>query len=293
MKIKTIKHIVKDGIYNIYKNKVMTAASVAIVTATIAVFGIFLMLFVNLKVNIDNLKKVPMIEVFCDENLDDVSVDQIEKKINEDKRVLSCKKMTKAEGFERVRELLGEDILEGMNEDFLPISFKINLRDSGDSEAFVSSAKEIQGVDTVNFSKGELNYINGIAHVVNFISIVLIVVFLLASVGIVSNTIKLTVGARKREIEIMKYVGASDIFVSGPFVVEGIIIGIVGALIAFVIVGQGYNVLTNNGENSLLALRVILLKEVINKGLMIFISLGGCLGAVSGVISVRKYLKNG
>lgn len=291
MKIKTIKHIVKDGVYNIYKNKVMTIASVAIVAATIAILGVFSIIFVNLKANLDDLKKRPMIEVFCNENLNEEDIGQIESKILENKKVMNCKKVTKAEAYKEVQELFGDEILEGIGEDFLPISFRVNLHDSDDSEAFVNSIKDVPGVDKVDFSKVEVDFINKIVHVVNFISVVLVVVFLIASVGIISNTIKLTVGARKREIEIMKYVGAADVFVSGPFVVEGMVIGLIGAVIAFVIVGQGYNMLTNNIANSFSGIRVILLKDVINMGLVVFVLMGSCLGAVSGIFSVRKYLR--
>lgn len=291
MKIRTIRHIIKDGVYNIYKNKVMTIASVAIVAATITILGVFLMMFVNLKANLDDLKKRPMIEVFCDENLGELEVGQVESKILEDKKVMNCKKITKSEAFKEVQELFGDDILEGISEDFLPISFRVNLYDSDYSEAFVNSMKDVPGVDKVDFSKVELDFINKIVHIVNFISIVLVAVFLIASVGIISNTIKLTVGARKKEIEIMKYVGAADVFVSGPFVVEGVVIGLIGAIIAFVVVGQGYNMLTNNITNSFSGIRVILLKDVINIGLVVFVLLGSCLGAVSGIFSVRKYLK--
>ena len=105
------------------------------------------------------------------------------------------------------------------------------------------------------------------------------------------NTIKLTVNERRREISIMKYVGASDIFVRGPFIIEGVVIGIIGAVVAFFIVGHGYIILTSRIMNSLPDLGVVLLKDIINESLLLYILLGSVLGAIGGIFSVQKYLR--
>lgn len=293
MKISTIKNITRDGIDNIYKNKVMTIASIAIVTATIFIFGIFLTLFMNIRANVNDLKKSPMIEVFCNENLDDARINEIEKEITENKDVMNCIKITKQEALKKVQELLGDekDILDGIDDDFLPVSFEVSLYDIDDTEQFVEFVKGINGIDDYKYSVEELNFINKVSHLLNIVSIVLITVFLVASVGIIANTIKLTVSARRREINIMKYVGASDIFVRGPFIIEGTIIGIIGAILAFVIVGHGYGLITSNIVGDVYKIKVLSLKEVVNVCLICFLSLGCVLGAASGVFSVEKYLK--
>ena len=141
MKISTIKHITKDGMDNVYKNKAMSIASIAIVTATIVIFGIFLAMLINVRTNINELKRKPMIEVFCNENLGDDGVNKIENVIKEKQYVMNCIKVTKQEALEMVKDLLGDekDILEGIDEDFLPVSFKVNLYDSDDTEKFIES----------------------------------------------------------------------------------------------------------------------------------------------------------
>lgn len=293
MKISTIKNITRDGIDNIYKNKVMTIASVAIVAATIFIFGIFLTLFLNIRANVNNLKNSPMIEVFCNENLDYARVNEIEKELIGNEDVMNCKKITKQEAFKKVQELLGEekDILEGIDDDFLPVSFEVSLYDINDTEQFIEFIKGINGIDDYKYSIEELNFINKVSNVLNVVSIILIAVFLVASIGIIANTIKLTVSARRREISIMKYVGASDIFVRGPFIVEATIIGIIGAIIAFVVVGHGYGFITSNIVGEVYKIKVLSLSEVVNVCLIWFLSLGCILGATSGVFSVQKYLK--
>ena len=294
MKISTIKNITRDGMANIYKNKVMTLASVAIVTATIFIFGILLAIFMNIRANVSDLKKSPMIEVFCDENLDDARVDEIEKEITNNEDVMNCIKVTKQEALNKVKELLGEekDILDGIDDDFLPVSFEVSLYDINDTEQFIEFIKDMNGVEDYKYSIDELNFINKVSHVLNIVSIILIAVFLVASVGIIANTIKLTVSARSREISIMKYVGASDIFVRGPFIIEGTIIGIIGAMIAFVIVGHGYGLITSNIAGEVYEkIKILSLGEIVNKCLICFLSLGCVLGATSGVLSVQKYLK--
>lgn len=293
MKISTLRRIIRDGLENLYKNKIMTLASVAIVATTVLVFGMFLTTFLNVREINNDLKKIPIIEIFCDENLDDVSIDEIEKQIAKIDGIKGYRKVGKEEAFKKTQEFLGENknILDGMSEDFLPVSFRVNVFDSEGSEKIVEAAKKISGVEDVSWSKKEVDFVNKAVHTVNFIGGVFVLVFFVISLGIIVNTIKLTVNARRREISIMKYVGASDIFVRGPFVVEGIVIGIVGAIIAFFVVGHGYIMLTASIKNSLPEFRVVLLKDIINSSLALCVLLGGTLGAVGGVCSVQKYLK--
>ena len=293
MKISTLRRIVRDGLENLYKDKIMTLASIAIVVATVVVFGIFLATFVNIKEASNDLKKIPVIEAFCNENLDNEKIDEIEKQISKIKGVVSYRKIEKEEAFKKAQDILGDDknILDGMSPDFLPISFKVNVFSGEDSQAIVEGLKSIDGIEEIKWFQKEIDTVDTVIHIVNFFGGIFVLVFFVISLGIIVNTIKLTVNARRREISIMKYVGASDIFVRGPFIIEGVVIGIIGAVVAFFIVGHGYIILTSRIMNSLPDLGVVLLKDIINESLLLYILLGSVLGAIGGIFSVQKYLR--
>ncbi len=293
MKISTLRRIVRDGLENLYKDKIMTLASIAIVVATVVVFGIFLATFVNIKEASNDLKKIPVIEAFCNENLDNEKIDEIEKQISKIKGVVSYRKIEKEEAFKKAQDILGDDknILDGMSPDFLPISFKVNVFSGEDSQAIVEGLKSIDGIEEIKWFQKEIDTVDTVIHIVNFFGGIFVLVFFVISLGIIVNTIKLTVNARRREISIMKYVGASDIFVRGPFIIEGVVIGIIGAVLAFFIVGHGYIILTSRIMNSLPDLGVVLLKDIINESLLLYILLGSVLGAIGGIFSVQKYLR--
>ena len=139
---------------------------------------------------------------------------------------------TKKQALEEMKIRLAEDssILNGISEDILPVSFSIKLKNPADSTSVVNYLKKINGIQKVSYSQKVIDVISKVTYWIKFISGGMIIVLLVVSVFIISNTIKLTVFARRKEINIMKYIGATDWFIRWPFIVEGVIIGITGAL---------------------------------------------------------------
>lgn len=298
MKIRTTRYIAKEGILNVYRNKLMSLASISIVTASLVIFGILFIITVNLNSSTQILKSQLEIEVFCKPDLDDIQVAQVEDSIKNNDKILEYTKVTKQDAYEKAKKLLGKDenVLEGIDESFLPVSFKIKLKDPQENMDVVQQYKSTFGVEDVKFSQKTIDFISRISYWVRLISGLLIVVFLVISMFIISNTIKLTVFARRREINIMKYIGATDWFIRWPFVIEGVIIGFIGAIVAFILTSYGYNAFERRINTDLLSIGQELIKFVkINDiGLLIigiYSLLGAVIGAMGSLISIRKYLR--
>jgi len=298
MKARTIKRIITDGIANITKNKLMTLASISIVVASLTVFGILYIIVVNLKYNLAILENQPEMQVFCQVELDDIGVKIVENTLKNHPKIREVTIITKEEAFEKLKSMLGDDsyVLEGMENDFLPVSFIIKLYNPEEGEDIIKELQEVRGVEKVTYPQKTVNFISKFTGLVRIVSSFLIIVLLIISVFIISNTTKLTVFARQKEINIMKYIGATDGFIRWPFIVEGVIIGLLGAAIAFLISAYGYNALelkfvSELGKTGVNIISLVNLKDLSKDILLLYIAIGCIVGAGGSAISVRKYLK--
>ncbi|HOV27104.1 MAG TPA: permease-like cell division protein FtsX [Pseudobacteroides sp.] len=296
MKIRTTKYIIKEGIINSYRNKLMSLASIIIVTASLLVFGIFLIISVNFQHKINEMMESQLqIEVYCDANLDETQVKDIEAQIKMNSFVSNVRRVTKEEALERCKALLEEDgsILEGYDGSFLPESFIVKINNSDNIKRVVEEFKALKGVESVGFLEDNVNQLSSISYWARFISILLLVILLSVSIFIISNTIKLTVFARRREIGIMKYIGATDWFIRLPFIVEGIIIGIVGAIISFIVTYYCYSTIESQLSNGVLGetLEFVSINSIVLYVIGSYSIIGTVVGGIGSGISIRKYLR--
>jgi cell division transport system permease protein len=297
MKIRTLRHIVKEGMVNTYRNKLMSLASVIIVVASLMVFGFFLLTSYNLDANIRIWKEQPQIEAFCYEVLDDTQVNRIEEIIKKNDKIAEYTKITEEEAFKRAQERLGKGskLLEGLNVVF-PVSFIIKLKDTSYSQEVVEGLQKISGIDTVSYSQNTIDIISRVSYWLKLASSLLVTVFLIVSIFIISNTIKLTVFARRREISIMKYIGATDWFIRWPFIVEGVIISLIGALISFILSAYGYNTIEERFSQDLFLantqlLVLVKIREVWSQLALFYFAIATAVGAIGSLISLRKHLR--
>ncbi len=298
MKIRTLRYIVKEGIVNTYKNKLMSLASVIIVVATLIIFGFVLLIALNLETNLETLKDQPQLEVFCYTILDDTQIKQVEEIIKNNEMIETYQTVSREEALEKMKERLGEDssTLEGYDETIFPVSFIIKMKDYTQSSVAVEELKSISGVEKVSYSQDTIDLISKVTYWIKFISGFLIIILLIVSVFIIANTIKLTVFARRREINIMKYIGATDWFIRWPFVVEGVIIGIVGATLAFILTSYGYNAIESKFNEDLISISsnfftMISMKTVWLEVMTFFLLIGTVVGAAGSFMSLRKHLR--
>jgi cell division transport system permease protein len=276
----------------------MSLASVIIVIATLVILGFFLLIAVNLELNLNTLKNQPQLEAFCYDMLEEVQVQHIEDSIKNDARIASYHKVTKEEALKKAKDMLGKGsaYLEGYEESIFPVSFIIKLKDNAQSGEVVKMLENTTGIETVTYSQDTIELISKISYWGRFISMFMMIILLLISVFIISNTIKLTVFARRKEINIMKYVGATDWFIRWPFVVEGVIIGMMGAVFAFVLSAYGYNAIEGKFTSDLLSMNTDFLKMMNIRDVWFLLAVsytavGVLVGATGSFVSIRKHLR--
>lgn len=275
----------------------MSFASTSAIVVSLLIFGVFYLVAFNVNINIALLKEQPHVILWVDEALADFEVDKIEEKLGENELIAGLEFISREDAYERMKEMLGDraEVMEGLGNSIFRPGFMIELKDPDTSEQFIEEVSDIYGVDEVRYSQKWLDFIVNISRWIQWISGVFIIVFLIISVLIISNTVKLTVYARRKEINIMKYVGASDWFIRWPFVIEGIFIGIIGSAIAFVITCFAYDLLINYSSEYMAAfgdnLRLAKLSETALGLGLFYSSLGMLVGASGSAMSMRKYLK--
>jgi Cell division protein len=298
MKIRTVRYVLKQGVVNTYRNKLMTLASVSTVAASLVIFGIFLIIVINLNFNMKLLTNQPEMEVFLKSDVKDDQAAKIEDKIKNDPDIQSYTKISKDEALVKAKKIMGDNakLLEGEDSSFLPISFVIKLKDSLKSNSVAEEYKKLPEVDDVNYYMEVINLIAKLSSWMRITAIIILAILLLVSIFIISNTIKLTVFARRKEINIMKFIGATDWFIRWPFVVEGVLIGILGAALAFVLIGYGYNSLEVRFNQDLLSvggsmIKVLKINEFGVTLLNIYLGVGSLVGILGSMLSIRKYLR--
>lgn len=298
MKIRTFRYMFKEGLINTYKNKLMSLASITAVIASLVIFGLFFLLLENIRYNANILNEQQEMKVFCDYELEEEKIKEIEKALKQIENIKDYRLITAREAFEEYKIELGEnaDILEGFDENtLLSASFIVTLNNPDLSRETEKQIMAIEGVRKVAYYQEVIDFISRLSKWINAVSWVLIFILLLISVFIISNTIRLTVFARRREISIMKYIGATDWFIRWPFIFEGVIIGLIGAIIAAVLTNYGYGIIETKFNTELFEVGSnyfsLVSKNDISLRLSLFYCLTGCtVGAVGSLISIRKYL---
>ncbi|MFA7411766.1 MAG: permease-like cell division protein FtsX, partial [Tissierellaceae bacterium] len=229
MKLRVVRNIVKQGFQGMWRNRGMGLASISSISAVLMILGLVLILILTINnVVLETKTKFDEIQIYLEDSLTNEDLDNIEYQIKDLEGVLSVVFLSKEQGLEIMKEGWEEEsyLLEGLEENPLQNSYIIQLRDIKYAEEIVPRLKLIKGVDDVKYYQDIIDKLLTIANYIRFVGIGVIGALVLISIFIISNTIKITVSSRKREISIMKYVGATNGYIRGPFIIEGILFGL-------------------------------------------------------------------
>lgn len=299
MKIRSLRYILKESFKNAYRNRLMSLASISIISAALILFGVFYLILINLNHNLDLLYKTPQMQVNCLPELTDEQVEAVKTEIANNQYIESYEEVSKKEAFEKLKQYLdtekkdlgGSDILEGYDESMMFVSFTVKVKDPQNSAGVAKELESLAGVDNVRYSQKTIDFILQVSHWVKIVSFVLIGLLLIISLFIISNTIKLTVFARRKEINIMKYIGATDWFIRWPFVFEGVLMGFLGAAIAFVLVAYIYGFAQPRlSEQFSGGFEMVQFGGVWSTLILIYVGISALIGASGSVMSIRKHL---
>ena len=300
MKYSIFGYLIGEGFRNFFKNKKYIAASLMILCATMFIFGIFFLIGENINYIMTQVQSEQAMQVFINPDATPEQEEELNQKIKAIPYVNTTEYISKEEALNTVQGWSGEikQILEGYTvENYNPFkaSFVVTLTDLSKNDEVEEQIKTFDNVADVEAGNKTVNTLVNIANGVRTATGVILVLLVLISIFIISNTIKLTVHARRKEISIMKYVGATNGFIRWPFMVEGIIIGIISAIISVVILGFTYNFvagkLVGSSMASLIGLNLLSFSDMFTMLFIVYIVMGIGIGAIGSAISMKKYLE--
>lgn len=297
MRISTFFYTIKQGFINIFRNKWFSLASIATIGACLFLFGLFYSILTNFQHIVKTAEEGVSITVLFDEGISQERIEEIGALI--DKRPEVSKKVfiSADEAWNDFKEDYLGEYADGFTENPLENSanYQIYLSDVSLQPALVSYLEGLEGVRTVNRSEITAATLTGINALIAYISIGIIAILFAVSVFLISNTVTIGISVRKEEITIMKYIGATDFFVRSPFVIEGMLIGVIGALIPIGIIYVLYNKVIEYIMLKFTTLSKLLsflpVEEIFGSLLPISIAMGVGIGFLGSIVTVRKHLR--
>lgn len=301
MRISTFGYSMKQGVKNIGRNKMFSMASIATMAACIFLFGLFYSIVVNFSHIVEKAEEGVAITVLFDENATQAAKDRIGKQLAETDGVLSVNYVSAEEAWESFKDdYFGDskDLADGFKTDN-PLrnsdNYEVYMEDVSKQKSVVEFAQSLEGVRKVNKSDIVAKTLTSVNKLVGYVSVTIIAILLGVSIFLISNTVTMGITVRREEIAIMKYIGAKDGFVRAPFVIEGLLIGIVGALIPLVLLYFMYDKAISYIMSKFSLLNNIMeflpVLDVYRTLLPVGIALGVGIGFVGSFFTIRKHLK--
>ncbi len=297
MKHSIIGYLLREGFRNVFHNKKSSGASLAIMCATMLIFGIFFMIIENINSAVKTIELQQGMQVFIQKEATDEQISQIGEQIKAINGVNTIKFVSKEDALNYNREKLGNPALfVGYDEENpFKASYLVTLTDLKLSSEVQENIYKLDNIASITSQDNTINNLVKIANGIKIVSIVVLSLLVIISIFIIANTIKLTVHARRKEISIMKYVGATDNFIRWPFIIEGIIIGIIAAIISLAVLGVAYNIIISKlADSTVLAkigMSLLSFADISTLLVIVYLVLGIGIGALGSTISMRKYLK--
>ena len=301
MRISTIGYQTKQGFKNIGRNKMFSVASIATMAACIFLFGIFFSIVTNFRYMVQKAEEGVAITVFFDEEATDAQIKKIGDELKSQNGVLKVNFVSADEAWDSFKdEYFGDakELADGFKDDN-PLSgsdnYEVYMSDVSKQKDVVSYAEKLDGVSKVNKSDEVAKTLTSVNRLIYYVSIVLIGILLAVSIFLISNTVTMGITVRREEIAIMKYIGAKDGFVRAPFIIEGLVIGLIGAVIPLVILYFVYDKAVAYVMTKFSLLNNIIeflpVTTVYRTLLPVGLILGVGIGFIGSAFTIRKHLR--
>ena len=297
MRISTFFYTLRQGFRNLFRNKWFTLASIATISACLFRVGLFYAIITNFQHIVKTAEEGVSVTVFFDEGIDDTLIQQIGDQISKRPEVSDIHFVSAEEAWDTFKQEYLGDYADGFTENPLEDSanYEIYLNDVSMQPALVTYLESLDGVRLVNRSDIAATTLTGVNALIAYVSMGIIAILFAVSVFLISNTVTIGISVRKEEINIMKYIGATDFFVRSPFVIEGMLIGLIGAAIPLGLIYVVYNVVLEyvtdrfNMLSSLLSFLAV--EEIFNVLVPVSLGIGVGIGFLGSIVTVRKHLR--
>jgi len=295
MRLRNFGYFFKSGISSVMTNWLMSLASVSIVVASLFILGVFIILGVNLNEISGQIEEQCQINVFVPHNATDAQFKAVGERLAEIEHVKSVKYYSKEERYNDYKTTQYKDNAKAIeafeNDNPLRDSCVLSLDDPANAASVIAAAGKVEGVEEVKNSLELINKVLSVTGVIRTATIWLVVILLIIAIFIISNTIKLGLFARRKEINIMKYVGATNWFIRWPFIIEGMLLGLIGSLFSATLVIMAYEAIHPGMVEFFGSIRVVSVSGVYDYVVWWFIGIGVLIGMLGSYTSIRKYLK--
>ncbi len=298
MRISTLAYTFKQGFKNIFRNKIFSLASIATIAACVFLFGLFYSVVVNFQHMVTEAQSGVAITVFFDEGISDERIQEIGQEIQNREEVSQVTFISADEAWDSFKtDYLGEyaDGYAGDNPLDTMSNYEVYMKDVSKQASLVQFVESLDGVRTVNRSDITADALSNVNVLIGYVSAGIIFILLAVSIFLISNTVAMGIAVRKEEISIMKLIGATDFVVRSPFVIEGIIIGIIGSLLPLIAVYYIYNnVVAYAAEKFAILsdlLKFLSVEVVFSTLIPIAVAMGVGIGFFGSFSTVRKHLR--
>ncbi len=297
MRISTLFYTLWQGIKNIFRNKLFSTASIATIGACLFLFGLFYSILANFRSIVHTAEEGVCVVVFFDEGITDKRIEEIGELIDRRPEVSSVNYVSADDAWETFKEEYLGEYQDGFTENPLAddASYEIYLSDVSMQSALVTYLESLPGIREVKRSELTALTLSNANKLIGYISLGIIVILLAVSIFLISNTVTIGISVRKEEISIMKYIGATDFFVRAPFVIEGILIGLIGASIPLGIIYFVYNralgFITEQFSVLSSLLNFLTVEEIFKILVPVSLGIGVGIGFIGSFTTVRKHLR--
>lgn len=300
MRGSSFTYLIKEGFRNIYQNRAISVAAIGVLMACLLLVGSSMLFTININSIIGYFESQNEVMVFLSDDIEGDALTEMDEQLRSITNISSVTFISREDGLRSWMEQLGDDgtLLEWLLEDNpLQNSYRVVVSDLSQLDETLELIGYLDGVDTISASNEVAQAVTGLKQAVYFSGAAVILLLAAVSFSIISNTIKLTIFSRRKEIGIMKFVGATDAFIRLPFLSEGILLGLIASTLAFFVMWGGYTALgawlTDSALSwaSLIVGRLVPFKDVALRLYLCFLASGVAIGSMGSVFFVGKYIK--
>ncbi len=296
MKYNIIGYFLTEGFRNVFKNKKSTISCLGVMCATMLIFGLFFTIGKNINSWINVLEQEQGMQVFMEYDATEEEISNLKEQLTQIDGINSVTFVSKEDAYNTMKERFGknENALRGFTADAFSVSYIVTLTDLKLNNQVYENINALETVREIQNKRDTIENLSRVGNGIQIVTFAIFAILILISLFIISNTIKLTVHARRKEISIMKYVGATNGFIRTPFIIEGIIIGLISSILSILTVGGGYNYIATQIAQSetwqKLSLNLVSFGDMIGQIVLVYMILGVGIGIIGSSISMRRYL---
>ncbi len=294
--IRSLIYVIKQAFLQIVRNRAMSSASLFSITAMLLILGMFFILAVNVNLISENAKRqFDTIQIYLLDTAEWPPVADMIRQLDAMPEVSTAEFVNKDQALTELKVRWGDNgyLLDGLNKNPLPNSIRVKVKQLEYADVVVQKARTFEGIEDIKYYQSTVDKLISVTNAIQMAALVIIVFLVVVSVVVVSNTIKLTVLAREREISIMKYIGATNWFIRGPFLTEGILMGLISAALSAGIVAFIYTKIVRSMSQQaavLFSSGMVPEEFLIFNLVWVFIALGVSIGALGSMLSMRRFL---